>query len=172
MLGYVIRGFLFGVSVLFCGCSSDGPRNPPITNNSPPAVNAPASSAGCDPSLWKHVYDPTRLEVLDQCKTVTGTIDEQDQNEDGDTHMLLRLDPGQEQLLAKRNLKKKDGDLVIEVVCGNRPAKKKAQAACADYSTGVAMPKVGDHVRVTGTFVNDTHNGWNEIHPVTSIDPI
>jgi hypothetical protein len=33
----------------------------------------------------------------------------------------------------------------------------------------VTIPAVGEHVAVTGTYVNDSHNGWTEIHPVTSI---
>src|SRR5437868_14117394 len=61
-----------------------------------------ATSAGeCDTALWQRVYDPSRLEVLAACKVVTGTIAEQDQNEDGDTHRLLKLDPGQADRLAK-----------------------------------------------------------------------
>jgi hypothetical protein len=125
---------------------------------------------GCDPTLWDRVYDPPRLEVLAQCKVVTGTIAEQDQNEDGDTHMLLKLDPGQEDLLAKKNLKKKDGNLVIEVVCAHPPDQKKAKQTCEGYSTPITIPVVGDHVRVTGSYVNDTHNGWTEIHPVSKIE--
>jgi len=31
---------------------------------------------------------------------------------------------------------------------------------------------VGEHVRVTGTYVLDSHNGWTEIHPVTRIDKL
>lgn len=47
----------------------------------------------------------------------TDIIAERDQNQDGDTHMLLKLDPGQYDLLTKKNHRKKDGNLVVEVVC-------------------------------------------------------
>jgi hypothetical protein len=124
----------------------------------------------CDPSLWDHVYDPSRLKVIDQCKVVTGIIDELDENSDGDTHMLLRLDPGFDDLLLKKNKTKKNGDLVVEVVCGHPVSDKKAVDACKGYSNKVAIPKVGDRVRVTGSYVNDSHNDWAEIHPASRIE--
>src|SRR5674476_1505332 len=70
----------------------------------------------CDTSFWKYVYNPERLQVINKCKTVTGMIEESNADEDGDQHMLLKLDNGQEDLLTKRNMKKKQGDLVIEAV--------------------------------------------------------
>jgi hypothetical protein len=68
----------------------------------------------CDTSLWKYVYNPERLQIIAKCKAVTGTIEESNADEDGDQHMLLKLDEGQKDLLTKRNMKKKQGDLVIE----------------------------------------------------------
>jgi hypothetical protein len=140
----------------------------------PPAVVATntasaTSSAGCDQSLWSHVYNPTRLTVLKQCTTVTGTVAESNVDDDGDQHFLVKLDPGQDQLLTKRNIKKKNGDLVAEIVCANKPKLKKAKSACAGWSNPVPLPSVGAHVSVTGSFVFDTSNGWNEIHPVSSV---
>ena len=46
----------------------------------------------CDTSFWKYVYNPDRLQIIDQCKTVTGVIEESSADEDGDQHMLLKLD--------------------------------------------------------------------------------
>src|ERR1043166_6899979 len=66
----------------------------------------------CDPKLWNFVWDPERLDVLDKCKTVTGVIVEKNADPDGDEHMLLKLDAGQENLLKKKNYTKKDGNLV------------------------------------------------------------
>src|SRR5205085_6741147 len=136
----------------------------PATDNT-----SATSSAGCDQSLWNHVYDPTRLSVLKQCMTVTGTVAESNVDEDGDQHFLVKLDPGQDQLLTKKNIKKKNGDLVAEIVCANKVKIKKAKSACAGWSNPVPLPSVGAHVTVTGSFVLDTHNGWNEIHPVSSV---
>ena len=142
----------------------------PVLTETKAAVPNTRSSDECDPELWKRVYNPERLEVLDQCRDVTGVIEELDQNEDGDTHMLLKLDVGQELPLSKKNVKKKNGDLVVEVVCANPVTDKKAKAACAGYTNQVTIPKVGDRVKVTGSYVNDSHNEWNEIHPVSRIE--
>lgn len=144
--------------------SSESPRNDT-------APTAAAEPTGCDPELWKRVYDPMRLEVLEQCKEVTGVIEGLDQNEDGDTHMLLKLDAEQGDLLKKENKKKKEGDLVVEVVCANPITDKKAKETCAGYSNSVHIPKVGDSVKVTGSYVIDSHNGWTEIHPASKIEP-
>ncbi|MEP6705640.1 MAG: hypothetical protein ABJB34_12605 [Acidobacteriota bacterium] len=162
------------LAFLLASCSGTGKPTQTETSNSlkvdekKDSKNSPG--AKCDPTLWQHVYDAARLEVISECKLVTGIIEELDHNEDGDTHMLLRLDPGQEDLLKKKNISKKDGDLVIEVVCANPIKEKKVGAVCDGYSSGVRIPAVGEHVKVTGSFVLDSHNGWTEIHPVTSID--
>lgn len=119
----------------------------------------------CDPKLWKNVYNPRRLKVLNECITITGVIKKSDANEDGDQHMLLQLDGGQENLLKKKNKKY----LVIEAVCINKITERKVGKACKGYVNNVTLPNIGDHVKVTGSYVIDTHNGWAEIHPVTSI---
>lgn len=141
-----------------------------------PAQRTPEGSAGsaaqCDPSLWNRVYSPKRLTVLDPCIEVTGVIAESDANVDGDQHFLLTLDPGQDRLLKKRNMKKKGGALVVEIVCANPSNQKKPNKACAGYVNHVTVPAVGAHVRVSGSFVLDTHNNWTEIHPASSIVPI
>ncbi|MDQ6756919.1 MAG: hypothetical protein M3004_08285 [Bacteroidota bacterium] len=139
-------------------------------NNYKDSIESPGSA--CDPNLWKYVYDPERLQVLDKCKIVTGTIEETSADEDGDQHMLLKLDKGQKDLLTKKNKTKKGGDLVIEAVCINNITRKKALGACPGYVNHVQLPKVGDHVKVTGSYVIDSHNGWAEIHPITKIDLI
>ena len=129
-----------------------------------------AANGGCDASLWNHVYNPKRLQQLASCITVTGVIDESDADPDGDQHFLLKLDPGQDSLVVKRNTKKKGGDLVLEIVCANPPILKKVKSACAGYTNRVPIPAVGTHVRVTGTYVLDLHNGWTEIHPVSRME--
>lgn len=118
------------------------------------------------------MYDASRLQVLDKCKIVTGIIEETSADEDGDQHMLLKLDKGQKDLLTKKNKIKKQGDLVIEAVCINNITRKKAMGACTGYVNHVMLPQVGDHVKVTGSYVIDSHNGWAEIHPITKIEKI
>lgn len=131
-----------------------------------------SSSSDCDPLKWKFVYNPSRLEVLDKCKVVTGVITERDSNEDGDEHMLLKLDPGQDDLLKKKNFSKKDGCLVIEAVCVNNITRKKVKGVCEGYVNNVLLPVVGDHVKVTGSYVLDSHNGWTEIHPISEVEKL
>ncbi len=108
--------------------------------------------------------------MTDICKTVTGVIEESSTNEDGDHHMLLKLDAGQEDLLTKKNTKKKQGDLVIEAVCANKTTLGKVGNTCNGYINKIQIPKLGEHVKVTGSLVIDTHNGWAEIHPITKIE--
>jgi hypothetical protein len=126
----------------------------------------------CDTSLWKYVYNRKRLTVTDMCKTVTGIIEESHADEDGDQHMLLKLDKGQTELLTSRNMKKKQGNLVIEAVCMNKVSVKKAGNTCKGYINKIELPNIGDHVKVTGSLVIDSHNGWAEIHPITRIEKI
>jgi hypothetical protein len=101
---------------------------------------------------------------------VTGVIDESAVDRDGDQHFLLRLDPGQDSLVNKRNQKKKGGELVLEIVCANPTTMKRAKRACAGYTNAVPVLPVGAHVRVTGSYVLDLDNGWDEIHPVSRLE--
>jgi hypothetical protein len=156
---------LFLVSILY-SCSTEKSTPQKIAQASTPEVSQPGAT-GCDASLWNHVYNPTRLQQLASCVSVTGTIDESDIDADGDQHFLLKLDPGQDTLVNKRNDKKKGGDIVLEIVCANPTTMKKARSACAGYTNPIRIPSVGEHVKVTGTYVLDSHNGWVEIHPVS-----
>jgi hypothetical protein len=156
---------LFLVSILYA-CSGEKSSPQRIAQLSSAEVSQFAAT-GCDASLWNHVYSPKRLQQLATCLSVTGTIDESNVDEDGDQHFLLKLDPGQDTLVNKRNDKKKSGDLVLEVVCANPTTMKKPKAACAGYTNPIRLPAVGEHVKATGTYVLDSHNGWVEIHPVS-----
>jgi cellulose synthase/poly-beta-1,6-N-acetylglucosamine synthase-like glycosyltransferase len=126
----------------------------------------------CDSMLWLHVWNPPRLKVYQSCITATGTIAKIKAEDDGDTHMLLDLDEGQENLLNEGNMMDKKGYLVIEVICVNEVTDKKAKGFCDGYTNKVTIPNKGDHVRVTGSYVLDTHNDWMEIHPVSKIEVI
>ena len=166
---------LFAAVAHLHACSGDGkPKHKNeahLTKKSREAAALQAAPAvDCDSSKWAHVYDPDRLQVLDRCKVVTGTIVERNADPDGDEHMLLKLDSGQEQLLQKKNYTKKGGALVVEVVCVNNITRKRAMGACDGYVNGVQLPNVGDKVRITGSYVIDTHNGWAEIHPASKIE--
>ncbi|MEO6405057.1 MAG: hypothetical protein ABIY51_16105 [Ferruginibacter sp.] len=144
------------------------------TTSTNQSKNVPGNniSYDCDTSLWKYVYNRQRLQVMVICKTVTGLIEESSADEDGDQHMLLKLDNGQENLLTKRNIKKKQGDMVIEAVCANNTSLGKVGNTCNGYINKIEIPKIGQHVKVTGSLVVDTHNGWAEIHPITKMEII
>lgn len=128
------------------------------------------AATGCDESLWHHVYKPKRLKVVSRCIRATGTVEESAVDDDGDQHFLVKLDAGQESLINKKNRKKKNGDLVVEIVCANPVRLPKVKSACTDYTNRIALPRVGDHVRVTGAYVIDSNNGWAEIHPLSRIE--
>lgn len=131
-----------------------------------------SEETSCDASLWKRVYNPGRLTQLNACTTATGVIAESHADDDGDQHFLLDLDKGQKDLLNKRNKKAKKGDLVVEIVCVNPIKLKRVKHTCDGYRNAVYVPRVGAHVRVTGSYVIDGHNGWAEIHPASRIELI
>ena len=138
-----------------------------------------SSGAQCDASLWNHVYHPQRLIVQKQCAAVTGVIvdatngkqsDGVRHEADGDTHGWLKVDPQFQDLLNAGNLSAEGGNLVFEIVCRFPVTQADAKAACQGYTDTVKLPAVGSHVRIVGTYVQDTfHAQWMEIHPVTSI---
>lgn len=134
----------------------------------------------CDPSLWKHVYKPQRLKILDPCITVRGTIvdatngrqrDGVRHEEDGDTHGWLKLDAIQKNLLDDGNRSDEGGNLVFEVVCKYAVTQVDAKDACRGYKNSIVIPRPGTHVCITGSLVQDQeHAKWNEIHPVSLIE--
>ena len=158
------------------------PSPPPVPTQPPPGTTtggeAPAAG-GCDSTLWNHVYHPARLIVKTACVAVTGTLidatsgkepDGVRHEADGDTHGWLRLDPPFANMLNAGNQSAEGGNLVFEIICRYPVTQKDAQSACHGYSDQVQLPPVGSHVRIVGTYVQDTfHAQWNEIHPVSSV---
>jgi hypothetical protein len=142
---------------------------------------APISSAtGCDVTLWDHVYNPKRLIVKQKCISITGTIvdatngrrsDGVRKEADGDTHGWLKVDSQFENLLNAGNMIDEGGNLVYEIVCRFRVSQVDAKTACPlTYHDRVQLPPVGSHVRIIGSYVQDTnHAKWMEIHLVTKI---
>lgn len=141
-----------------------------------------AASLGCHDGLWKHVYNPERLRVVDPCATVTGTIVDATHGKrkvgvrreaDGDTHGWLRLDPQYRDLVNDGNRTHEEGNLVFEIACFYSVSQEDAKAPCKGYKSKVILPPVGSHVRVRGSYVQDlNHAKWMEIHPVSSIEVI
>ncbi|GAC1380891.1 MAG: hypothetical protein NVSMB45_04850 [Ginsengibacter sp.] len=134
--------------------------------------NIVRSSDNCSFGIWEHVYNPVRLRILDSCKVVRGVVVESNEEDDGDEHMLLKLDKGQESLLTSRNMSSKRGCLVIEAICVNNISKKKVGNSCEGSVNNIELPKLNEHIEVTGTYVIDSHNGWAEIHPISKLEII
>jgi hypothetical protein len=130
-------------------------------------------ATGCDDSLWQHVYHPQRLQVVEKCIAVTGTVHHVKKEADGDDHIQLQLDTQFASLLNDRNKTAQADCLILEPICENPVTQADAITACRDFHSSVEVPSKGTHVRVLGSYVLDTEkpgHGWMEIHPVTSIE--
>jgi hypothetical protein len=84
----------------------------------------------CDDTLMKHVYHPDRLVTKKGCITVTGKITKKIIEKDGDIHIRLKLNPGQEaDLINAKNKSAQGGALVFEPVCVKKVVQLDAQQA-------------------------------------------
>ena len=152
--------------------SSNNGNNPmaPSFNST---QSTPAEEGKCDQSLWNHVYNPQRLQVVSPCKSVLGVIESKRVEKDGDYHIRVKLDPPFSNLINSANMKNQFGDLVVEPICVNRVTQADAISACQNFHQNISIPSIGSHVNITGSYVLDKeHGNWAEIHPVTSITKI
>jgi len=74
------------------------PKKPAASKPSTPKKPGPLATAskplvatGCDVSLKTHVYKPARLQVIQECIEVTGTIHHTKKEADGDDHIQLKV---------------------------------------------------------------------------------
>jgi hypothetical protein len=127
----------------------------------------------CDASLWSHVYDPQRLQIRNDCQTVTGVIMQQHDNSDGDIDIRVAVDPAYAHLLNDANMTKLNGWLQTEAICQApiQPQSAGPQRACTGFAGSVTVPPVGTRVLVTGTYVLDANHGWMELHPISVLSP-
>jgi hypothetical protein len=102
------------------------------------------------------VYSPSRLHVLGVCQTYSGTVSSVQHEVDGDYHVDVTPDPGYEHFLNQGNYDNQGGALVTEIM--------------PSQDATMPIPTIGEHVTLLGTWVYDTNHGWNEIHPVFSIN--
>src|SRR2546425_3380471 len=101
------------------------PNPPPDVNE----INLPIATS-CDKSLWNHVYNPERLTVIAPCITVTGITESFRAENDGDSHIRLKLDSEYSYLINDFNKRDQYGDLIIEVICQNPVYQDDAVKAC------------------------------------------
>jgi len=137
-----------------------------------PEASPQTSATQCDQSLWEYVYNPVRLQVLDQCISVTGTVEEVRKEADGDVHILFRLDQQFESLLNEKNISRQHGDLILEPICQGKVRQADAEESCSGYNGPYFEPQIGQRYLVSGAYVHDLDHGWNELHPVTSMQPV
>lgn len=134
------RGLLVSVvlAALVAGCSLRRAGPPPS-----PHCRAGSPLAG--------VYHPARLKVKSRCRVAVGTVEKvKPELYDGDIHIALRLDRGQEGLLSSGNARV-GNTLIVEIIPWDRAR--------------VLVPAEGQRVEVVGPWIDDTAHGWNEIHP-------
>jgi len=148
-------------STNFDSLASTSPLYSPLT---PSSVST--SSNQCDQSLWNHIYNPARLQVIDTCKSVTGVIESKRVENDDDYHIRVKLDPPFSNLINSANIKNQFGDLVVEPICVNKVTQTDAISACQNFRQNISIPPTGRHVNITGSYVLDKeHGNWAEIHP-------
>jgi hypothetical protein len=116
------------------------------------------------------VYFKARLHIVEGCIAVTGTIRHIKREADGDDHIQLAVDPEFSKLLNERNKTAQADSLILEPICQGSVTQEDAEAACRDFHSPVEVPKAGSKVRVVGSYVFDSQQGWMEIHPVSSIE--
>src|SRR2546423_753026 len=85
------------------------------------------------------VYHPERLKVKSRCRVAVGTVEKvKAELYDGDIHIGLRLDPGQDRLLSSGNARV-GGTLILEIIPRDR--------------SRVFVPEVGQGLEVVGPSV-------------------
>jgi len=121
----------------------------------------------------QYVYDPGRLQVVQACIRVTGTVDAKFISTDGDSIILLRLDPPYEHLLTPGNSVGEDnGDLGVEAVCTVPTVEAAVIGLCAGDSDPAVgpYPAIEAHVWVEGRYIYDLHHEAHaELHPLYRI---
>lgn len=133
---------------------------------------SPSTYPNCnDPgSISNHVHDPSRLIIVKSCVTASGTVETTYEHGDGDFDMRLRLDPQYRNLTNIANDRYLQGNLVVEIICAHPPTQMSARPSCENYVNHIPLPKVGEHIKVTGPYVLDSgHGNWAEIHPVYTL---
>jgi hypothetical protein len=129
-----------------------------------------AAASGCNAELWDHVYRKTRLHIVEGCIAVTGTIRHTKREADGDDHSQLAVDPEFSKLLNERNKIAQADTLIVESICQGPAIQPDAEASCHGFHSLIDVPNAGAKVRVVGSYVRDSAQGWMEIHPVSSIE--
>lgn len=110
----------------------------------------------CDQDPLRHVYAPKRLQIVEKCADVTGTVMAYRKEHDGDYHIAMRMDD--DGWVNDVNVRRQHGFTVVEFVpLTSRPPKF----------------YVGQRLQLRTTKVLDRqHGGWIEGHPVFAYEDV
>ena len=105
----------------------------------------------------------TRIVLINDCVEIRGKVTRQFEANDGDVHIDVIVDPAYQWQVAGRT------KITAEIVCQHLPKGPRVRRVCAGYTNSILKPKVGDHIRVIGPYVDDEYHGRSEMHPVYSL---
>src|SRR5690348_2502582 len=81
-------------------------------------MRTPSLCRGSD-SIRSHVYNPARLQTVNDCVTVSGTVDSVMAEYDGDYRVWFHVDPRYASLPNSANNDYRQGDLLAEIICAS-----------------------------------------------------
>lgn len=157
---------------------SASPSHVPLTTR---ATLATSTSNACRTDPLANVYHPSRLEVIEPCISVKGTVATVRHEDDGDYHINVKLDSAYASLVNAGNVEYQGGNLVVEIVPADEAGcivGEPPRPATGTYDYGVCtganlfVPAVGARITVTGPYVIDHFHDWAEIHPAWAISTI
>jgi hypothetical protein len=146
--------------------------------SSPTAQKTNTTSNKCNPSLWNFIPlpGPPRFIMLNPCVTVSGNVSVVRFPADGDAVMALTLDKPYSNMVTVGNFNDKmKGGIWVELICQKPMNLTTVEpfkiGSCKGYNGPVFnLPKVGDHLTVTGTYIIDVREGGHaEIHPTSRV---
>ncbi len=130
--------------------------------NTPPLCRDPNN-------ISTHLYNPLRLQTVKDCITVSGIVDNEIAEADGDYHIWFHVDPQYASLPNSVNNDYRQGDLLAEIICATAVSQQDAVLSCENYTNQIPIPSANQNITVTGPYVLDNEHGWREIHPVYSL---
>ena len=156
-----MRALLATLALLLVACGPVAPH-PPL-----PSSVSSLPSAACPAFPTQAIYHPRRLQILNPCVVVTGTVLEVIVEKDGDLHIWMAVDAPYTNLLNAKNMFHGQPALVAEIICFGVVTQADAMQACAGWNNTLPAPGVGNRLGVKGPHVFDHEHGWQEVHPVS-----
>jgi hypothetical protein len=109
--------------------------------------------------------------VLKPCRRAAGVVVDVAHEGDGDYHVWFTVDPGYGDLLNLEDHFQAQLAMLAEITpecpLSTHPPDAKSAAECP--KSRLPIPHLRDHIEIYGPWVFDADHGWNEIHPVDSI---